>query len=262
MKIDEILELYQLISLGNENIDSRKRSMALRKKGLKLSSSMVKIAFDTRRINQETEFMPRHNLRNYQRSEPFISEDLAEKLINFAKLKNILEDLKNQYGRLPEWQDSNCRVLLSTLNNGLRSIQQDGDYTSCQPAMGSLDYIEEILQMRYRLSFDDLTKLSEVDLKKSLLSKDENLLHKNVNDMLITKSDVSNQSYNSLMEKMFSNIKESVDIKLDKMQVPDLLLEKLFGNVKASSENPEVERVVTITIKDSVKDKDNIKKES
>jgi hypothetical protein len=37
------------------------------------------------------------------------------------------------------------------------------------------------------------------------------------------------------------------------------LMEKLFGNVKANKENKEVERTVTITIKDKVVDQELVK---
>jgi len=229
MKIDIISELYQLISSGTIEIPARKQSFQLRKAGLAAfisGTGFTKVAFDTRRIDQETEYNPRRGLQNYQRSEAFVSAAMEQKLINFAKLRSALEELREQYGREHEWQDSNARVLLSTLNKGLRIDQMDGDFTDAQPAQGSLDYIEELLDVRYRLGFDQLSKLGKADLKKIILSKDEDLIHKNLNKALeITKSDVATQTYDTLMEK-------------------------LFGGVRASAENPEVERTVTITIKD------------
>jgi hypothetical protein len=231
MKINEVLDLYYLIFAGSENIPSRMECIKLRKQGLKslYSNTLVKVAFDTRRIDQETEYNPRRNLQNYNRSESFLSQALSDKLKNFAKLKNVLQDLKNKYGKEHEWQDSNARVLLSTLENGLRVGIEDGDYATSQPAQGSLDYIEELLHVRYRLGFDQLSSLGESDLKRVILSKDEELIHKDLNDVLISKSDVSNNSY-------------------------DTLLNKLFDGVKASKENPEVERTITITIKDRIKE--------
>lgn len=228
MKLNTISELFQLISKGTENIPSRHQAISLRKDALSsyASNGFVKVAFDTRRIDQETEYNPRRGLQNYHRSEAFVSEAMEQKLINFAKLRDVLEDLREQYGREPEWQDSNCRVLLSTLHKGLRTLQKDGDYTTSQPALGSLDYIEELLHVRYRLTFDDLTKLGNAELRRVILTKDEDMTRKNINkDFEITKKDVSNHTYDTLMEK-------------------------LFGGVRATAENPEVERTVTITIKD------------
>jgi len=229
MKLDDISELYNLISKGTEDLSARKQSISLRKAGLSSYISgegFTKVAFDTRRIDQETEYNPRRGLQNYKRSEAFVSEALEQKLINFAKLRDVMEDLREQYGREPEWQDSNSRVLLSTLHKGLRTMQKDGDYTLSQPALGSLDYIEELMHVRYRLTFDDLTKMGKSELRRVILSKDENMIRKDINkDIEITKGDVASKSYDTLMEK-------------------------LFGGVRATAENPEVERTVTITIKD------------
>jgi hypothetical protein len=228
MKINDISELYELISRGTQDMPSRKQSMELRKVGLNALpvSGFTKVAFDTRRIDQETEINPRRGLQNYNRSEAFLSEAMGQKLISFAKLRSVLTDLQSEYGRENEWQDSNARVLLSTLDKGLRTLQKDGDYTEAQPGVGNLAYIEELLHVRYRLTFDDLQKLGASDLKRVILSRDEDLTRKDVNRALeITKSDVATQTYDTLMEK-------------------------LFGGVRATKENPEVERTVTITIKD------------
>jgi hypothetical protein len=231
MKLNELADLYSLISRGTENVSSRKLSMKLRKAGLASTATdngFTKVAFDTRRIDQETEYNPRRGLQNYNRSAAFVSEALSQKLINFSKLRKVLVGLKEIYGKEPEWQDSNARVLLSTIDKGLRTESHDGDYTESQPGVGSFDYIEELMHVRYRLGFDDLTKMGEVDLKRVILGKDEELTRKDVNKTSeITKSDVATQSY-------------------------DTLLEKLFG-VQASSEHPDIERTVTITIRDTIR---------
>lgn len=228
MKLEVVSELYYLISRGIRDIPSRKQSINLRKAALQSLSSkgLIKMAFDTRRINQETEYNPRRGLQTYHRSEAFVSENMGQKLANLAKLRGVLDSLRIVYGKKPEWQDSNARVLLSTLDKGLRTNINDGDYTESQPGVGNLSYIEELLHVRYRLGFDELSKMGETDLKKIILAKDEELTNKDVdNSSEITKRDVATQSY-------------------------DTLLEKLFGGVKATKENPEVERTVTITIKD------------
>jgi hypothetical protein len=236
MKPENFYELFELISAGISEIPARKQTMQLRKAGLEAHVSgqgFNKVAFDTRRIDQETEYNPRRGLQNYNRSEAFLSEAMGEKIKNFAKLRNVLQDMKEQYGKEHEWQDSNARVLLSTLDVGLRTMQKDGDYAVNQPAQGSFNYIEELLHMRYRLTFDDLSKKTASELRKVILSKDEELTRKDVNKSLeITKSDVGSQTYDTLMEK-------------------------LFGNVRASVDGEAVERTVTITIRDSI-----IKKES
>lgn len=234
MKIETATELFKLISDGTKDRCARKNALSLRKQGLDSllsGNGIIKVAFDTRRIDQETEYNPRRGLQNYNRSEAFISEAISEKLKNLAKLKDVLDKLKAKYGREPEWQDSYARVLLNTLDSGLRTGIEDGDYTSAQPGVGSLDYIEELLHMRYRLSLGELSKMAESNLTNVILSKDEDLTRKDVNKAIeISKSDVANESYDTLMEK-------------------------LFGGVKATQDNPEVERTITITIRDSIKDR-------
>jgi hypothetical protein len=228
MNIDEILDIYTLISDGISDIPSRKQDFLVRKRAFDAAQkpAMVKNAFDTRRIDQEVEYNPRRGLQNYNRSEQFVSEGLEKKIRSFSKLRDVLVDLKLQFGKDQNWQDSNARVLLSTLDKGLRIGINDGDFSENQPSMGSLDYIEELLHVRYRLGFDDLTKLGATDLKKIILSKDEELTHGDMNkDLHISKNDISTQTY-------------------------DTLLEKLFGGIRATKDNPEVERTITITIKD------------
>lgn len=233
MKLETVTELYQLITSGSEDLATRRRSLNLRKQSfesLLSGNGFKKVAFDTRRIDQETEYNPRRGLQNYHRSEAFLSKAISEKLVNLAKLRDVLNKLKAKYGREPEWQDSYARVLLNTLNSGLRTGIEDGDYTNAQPGVGSLDYIEELLHMRYRLALGDLSKIAESKLTNIILSKDKDLTRKGVNKALeISKNDVATQSYDTLMEK-------------------------LFGGVRASEENPEVERTITITIRDSIKD--------
>jgi hypothetical protein len=229
INLQDITEAYQLISSGICDIPTRNRSIELRKAILKDALSkdgFKKVAFDTRRIDQGLDINPRRGLQNYHRSEAFLSEAISQKLKNFSKLKKVLDKMKSKYEREPAWQDSYARVLHSTLSKGLRSEQKDDDFTDNQPGVGNLDYIEELLHVRYRLTFDDLTNLSEDNLEKRILDKDEELSHKDVQNALeFSKRDVATQSY-------------------------DTLLEKLFGNIHATKENPEVERTVTITIKD------------
>jgi len=233
MSLLEVSELYNLISQACESFHSRKQSRGLRSDVLGKASlaGFTKVAFDTRRIDQETEYNPRRNLQNYNRSEAFISEALSQKIKNFSRLRKVLQGLKEVYGKEHQWQDSNARVLLSTLDNGLRTVTQDGDYAVNQPGTGSFDYIEELLHVRYRLGFDDLTTMGEIDLKNIILSKDEELIHRDTNqDFEIKKSDISIHGY-------------------------DTLLEKLFTVSSPTDDHSVVERTVTITIRDSLPSK-------
>lgn len=225
--LDILINLDSKIS--NRGKISHLRSNLI-KQAILPNTLIIKNAFDTRRVNQETEYNPRRGLQNYSRSEPFISQALSDKLYNLSKLKNVVGELKQVYGRENEWHDSNARILLSTLDKGLRTDQKDGDYTESQQSVGSLDYIEELLQVRYRLNHDNLKSMASSDLKKIILSKDEALTRKDINHNIeINKSDISKQGY-------------------------DTLLEKLFGGVRATADNKSVERSVTITIKDTYLD--------
>lgn len=254
MDIEQILELYELISEGNSSLQNRKEGLFLRESCLNQAknnplikiafdkNSFDKTAFDTRRVNQETDYNPRRGLQNYHRSEQFISEGTLIKVESFKRIKVILDDLKKKYGREPEWQDSYCRVLLNTLDKTLRVDQGDYDFGENQPAIGSFDYVEELLFTRYRLSLDNINKYADEELKDLFLNKDESLIRKTAltpfyeKKMMktsppppspeITKRDVVVQSY-------------------------DALVEKLFG-VYATRENPDIERTITITIKDKI----------
>lgn len=228
MKIEDIADIYSIIASSLEEHDSRKESIALRKLAFqKAFNPLVKIAFDSRRINQETDYIARRGLQNYNRSDAFISEATASKLKCLKELKLALLDLKQDYGKNKGWQDSYCRVLLDTVNKALRTEQKDGDYTDSQPGVGSLDYIEEMLHVRYRLDLLNIADLSAKDLRDKLLSKDKELEDSDINsaEFRVERSSVGNETY-------------------------DTLIEKLFGGVKATKENPNVERSITITIND------------
>lgn len=229
MKLEDISEIYSLISSGVESVPSRQEAIALRRSAFKkaLGEGIIKVAFDTRRVDQVQEYISRRGLQNYSRSEGFISESNVNKLRSLKKLKTILESLKSQHGRDKGWQDSYCRVLLDAIDNALRTAQNsDNEYSDAQPTTGSFDYIEEMLFVRYRIELSNVAGMSDQELKKTLLVKDPELGNSDINHLVsIEKSDVGRESY-------------------------DTLLEKLFGGIRATKENPEVERTVTITIKD------------
>jgi len=237
MHTNEIVNIYLLISTSIEKTAETNNLISVRKsRFLEIKSpGMIKVAFDTRRVNQELEYNPRRGLQNYHRSEQFLTEATSNKIKVFHKLLDLLEELKDTYEKEPEWQDSYCRVLFNTLQKGLRTEQKDGDYTEVQPGMGSLDYIEELLYVRYRLTPDLLEEMSGDKIKNKLLEKDE----------ILTKKDINLIKNTSKIDNMSSSKQEY-----------DTLLEKLFGGVKADKNNKSVERTVTITIKDTYLDED------
>jgi hypothetical protein len=217
------LDIIKTILDVRDGISKRQEYLFFRKSLLNNTNGFQKLAFDTRHVNSETEFISRRGLQNYNRSESFISEATVAKLKVFKKLKGILDDIHQDYQKDPQWQDSYCRILKNTLDKCLRVNIDDNEYSSNQPAVGNLEYITQLLHVRYRLTMDDIKEKSESEIKTIILKKDEDLMRSEPEK--ITKHDVTVSSYSDL-------------------------LEKLFGGVKANKENPNVERTVTITIKD------------
>jgi hypothetical protein len=257
MKLDTILELYDLISRGTQNVQSRKQTFELRKLILTAITSedgFKKLAFDTRRIDQEVEYIPRRGLQNYHRSEKFVSDAMANKVSAFSKLAKMLNQLKLEYGKEPEWQDSYTRVLASAVSRGLRTEELDGDFSDSQPSMASMGYLEELMYVRYRLTPDNLMSMSEQEMRTVILSKDEVLVRKGMvsPSANITPQDVSKYSYDGMVDKMLATMAQ-VMTTYKPPQPDDNLTTKLF-DVKATPDSPEIERTVTITIKDKIVD--------
>jgi hypothetical protein len=250
MHLLEVFDLYNLISKGTENVPYRKRSRLLRKIALSSISTdkgFNKLAFDTRRIDQETDYIPRRGLQNYHRSEKFIPDAMVIKIKSFSKLAKLLDRLKLEYGREPEWQDSYTRVLGSAVNKGLRTDQQDGDFSDMRPSMASLDYLEQLMYVRYRLTPENMISMSNDNLRKTILSKDELLVSQGISNMKselkttseITPSDVSKYSYDAMVEKMMSAMKQVMST-----YKPDS--EEIVTSKKVSSEDG---KNITINIK-------------
>jgi len=250
LNLDDVLDIYRVINVSKKSFAERKCAFSMRKNGidsLLSTNTLVKLAFDTRRIDQETEYNPRRGLQNYSRSDAFLSVSMGDKLKKLAVLRDVLLELKTKFGKEPEWQDSYSRILLSTLDKTLRINEEDGDFTDTQPGVGNIDYVEQLLQMRYRLSFEDLGRLDRQVLGQTILNKDEELLYKDLNKVIGLKK---------------SNKQEDENIKMGMPEAPitrheivthsyDALIDKLFGGITATKENKNVERTVSITVKDS-----------
>lgn len=243
MKIDDITEIYDLIASSRASASSRKIMPSVRKDALATAlnkNGLVKVAFDTRRVNQETEYIPRRGLQNYHRSEKFISDDIALKIEAFKKLTSVLEPLRLKYGREPEWQDSYTRILDSAIAKGLRTEQNDGDFSDVQPSMGSLAYLEELLYVRYRLTTDSLINLSSEDLSNIILNKDDLLSKMTVTSPPISiTSDLPKFGYEQMMNKMLETMAQMISTnKTQEIKMPE---------IQTSKDNAE--KNITITIK-------------
>lgn len=252
MNLENYLEIYELISESGKNNSSRKNSILVRSSRIcSISGGFNKLAFDTRRIDQETEFNPRRGLQNYHRSEKFVTESMAAKISAFTKLSKILDELKSEYDRQPEWQDSYTRVLASAIHKSLRKDQMDGDFSEVQPSMTSLSYLEELLFVRYRITPEILISNGESEIRSIILGKDDLLSRGSKNDpsFKITAVDVGNKSYEEMFNKMLMAMSAIMSQK--QVQKDDSLTGKLF-DVQATYANPDVERTITITIKDKL----------
>ena len=250
MELLDVLDIYCVIMKSANDIAQRRRSFSIRKNSLSNSFGFTKKAFDTRRINQETDYIPRRGLQNYHRSEAFLSQSMSHKLEAFTKLADVLTQLKLEFGKQPAWQDSYTRVLLSSIDKGIRTNIKDGDYSDAQPSVGSLDYLEELMYVRYRLTPDNLLVMSPTALREAILQKDELLVHGDKNYEQITTMDVSKFSYDTLVDKMLTTL--ATVMANQKQAAPDDNLTNKLFDVKATKDNPEIERSVMITIKDKI----------
>lgn len=200
--------------------------------------SLTKVAFDTRHINQEIEYNPRRGLQYYHRSEGFVKKDTAAAVNTFIKLKAAVDELKVQYLGSPEWLDSNCRVLSGSLDRILRVAQGDQEFFEPQ-----LNYLEELMDVRYRLNLNDIERLDNNQIKSAILSKDEKLSNA-----------VLTNNYANITNKpnLYSS---SVAVAPQSIQVSggvDQLVKEILSSVKASADNNEVERSITISVKDKI----------
>jgi hypothetical protein len=165
--------LYRIQNI-HSSIEDRAEPRAARMAALKsVNEPILKTAFDTRRTNQDTDFNPRRNLQQYHRSDPFISEGAAAQLKTFFKLKTAVDSIKDDFVGDPDWLDSYVRILSTALDKTLRIEQKDMDYFQPQ-----LDYLNEMLYLRYRLKQDDIDRMNEKELRSAVLAKDEKLTYK------------------------------------------------------------------------------------
>lgn len=137
-----------------------------------LNTGIKKVAFDTRRIDQEKDRNPRRNLQYWHRSENFIDDESKEKIEVFDKLAEVVNELKSELSVQPEWFDSYVRVLSTNLDRV--KIKRAGD-SSVEVFKPHLSYLEQIIYNRYRLTLKDIKKASKQEIRDRLLSKDESL---------------------------------------------------------------------------------------
>lgn len=235
MDLTEILDIYQLITVSIAHVSNRNEGISLRRYAIKSCFGITKLAFDTRRINQETDYIPRKILQNYSRSDKYVSDTMAVKLQAFAKVLSLTDQLKVQYGAEAAWQDSYTRVLASSIQNGLRTLQKDGDFSDSQPSMGSLAYLEELMFVRYRLTVDGILQMTDEQIKSAILSRDEFLTRDyTMPERIIKPHEVEKYSYDQMLNQVLTNV------------VPVAVNQEITKQI--SSNNSEKKITITISV--------------
>ena len=240
--------LLESIIKIHSSIEQRANCLDLRSEALHKMQPLQKIAFDSRHINQYSDYNPRRNLQYFHRTEPFISKDASENVKILLKLKAAVDSIKEDFSGDPDWFDSYARILSSALDRTLRMDQKDFNFYKPQ-----MDYLNELLYLRYRLKSDDIIKLEEKELRNIVLDRDEKLLHKQIfaqynNGGLMKGHSQSNSNNDNFMKG--GQPQQSVQVQQDD------LIKTLFGDVKATAEKKNVSRSVTITINDSINEQE------
>lgn len=217
-------DLFSLLKTIHSSIETRNDLLIIRAEVFNSIQPLKKIAFDTRRINQGNDINPRRNIQHYHRSDPFITKTSAETIKTLFKLKVAVDGIKEDYREDREWGDSNARILSQALDRTLRVDQKDMDFFQPQ-----LDYTNEMLYLRYRLREEDINRFSEKELRGIVLERDEKLAHRDI----------------------FANYQPIVKTT---QKIEENLIEKLIGTVKASKDNKNISRTVSITINDKIEE--------
>jgi hypothetical protein len=199
------------------------------------NQTIKKFAIDTRHIDQEEQRNPRKALQYWHRSDQFIDEEMQSKLNIFAKLNTVLDDIKAIYGKEAEYHDSYARVLSDHIGRTLRIKQGDQDIFAPQ-----VSYLEQLLFARYRLSMEEISKMSSLDLKKAILAKDEDLLKRGT--YLENTGGINKSSVGPLVITGDKTVQQN-------------LVEAIFGNNDFRRDGEKkVQRTITISIIDEVKE--------
>lgn len=262
-------QLSYIISSREEPITIEQKARIAAMSHVHNRQPLKKFAFDTRRIDQETQRIPRSNLQYWHRSDEFITEDQQNKINLFTKLYTSLTNLKNIYGTHQEWHNSYVRTLYETVSRTLRIKQGDSDIFGSQ-----LAYLEQLLDARYRLTMSELSSISESDLEQCLLKKDENLLKRGVffsteaeniqKESIVAPPPVAKKSFierpkltaeNHLSPTLTTIPEIHNHIVIDGKNANQDALGALFSNgiVRKDGER-SVTRTITITINDSVEE--------
>jgi len=231
---------YKVISRDEPALVKRAARMAAMK-SLQITP-LTKLAFDTRRVDQKTERVPRANLQHWNRSQQFLDDEVKEKIKSFSKLLPSLEQIKSKYGHHPEYFQSYAKTLLDSVKRIARVGESEMDIFRPQ-----VDYLEQLLFTRYRLSLDEITKSSKSKIYDKLMKKDEDLVKRDAYLKMTGDSQEENTKNSS------TNFAKDGNSLNDTTQ--DSIISAIFGNQDLRRDGEKkVERTITITIKDEVID--------
>jgi len=197
-KFDVLNDIEQIVE--RSRISRQKRQAFIQQVfGLK------KLAFDPRHFDSEEDANPRRNLQHYH-NQNVLSEDLAKKLFLVNKLFKVAENIKSEFSQEPEYQDSYAKQLHHLLHRALRMKENDRNYSESQQSLTSISYIADVLFKRYRLTWDEIDKLSTKELKNRVLSIDTDLtrLDPIVNPQEVKLSGSDKKEYKDVLEKVLS----------------------------------------------------------
>jgi hypothetical protein len=199
-----------------------------------------KVAFDTRRINQETERVPRANLQYWNRSQQFLDEEAKNRIKSLAKLIKPLEMIRDKYGHHPEYFQSYARSLHDSVKRAIKVDEEELDIFRPQ-----IDYLEQLLFARYRLSLEDLQKKQPKNIYDQLIKRDEDLIRRDA--YLKVTNDAGDDG---VKQSSFSLGKDGNGLNAT---TQDSIINAIFGNKDLRRDGEKkVERTITITIKDEV----------
>jgi hypothetical protein len=160
-------QIYNVVCEEESPVIDRKARIA----ALNELKGFTKLAFDTRRTNQETDRNPRINLQNWHRTDQFIDEEDQKNIEILGKLLVPLNELKESFEREPGWHESYSRQLLDQVDRALRVKVGDQGIHRAQ-----FIYLDQLMFQRYRLSFEEISRMDKTALKNRILDKDEDLL--------------------------------------------------------------------------------------
>lgn len=216
-------------------IERSARKSAL--KTMQNSEGFTKVAIDSRRINQNIERNPRPAIQYFSRADQFIDNKDQNDINTFSKLLVPLMEIKASFGDQPEYLDSYCRILHENLERVLRVKQGDSEIFRPQ-----IEYLKQLIFARYRLSMEEISRLSNGELKSKLLDKDEKLIKRGLFIQQTNNPEISKSATIPVKNGIESTTSESI-------------VNAIFGNNNIRREGEKsVERTITITIKDTVKD--------